>query len=374
MSRLSLAASHFMLGALALTAMSCRVYDAELVQQFSESRRTFAVQPSIDAAVDRDRYADSGEPVIVPACGNGYLEGVERCDIAIPRGQEGACPDGCNVQDGCLAYELAGQRCGARCVAKEITESVPGDGCCPSGATPDTDPDCSATCGNGVMEADETCDPPGTCPTPESCTTDRACTVAQLIGSKGTCSARCSELPITSCESGDGCCPQGCTYQVDSDCTWREPERPTGMPEAGTSPSETTEPLCMSGERCTEEELAAECSALHSGGRCHSCDCAYCAAEVARCEAISQDTGGCARVVECALQNHCQGAECLCGDNLTSCQNRPVGPCLWEIREVAGSRDYFSILLTASTPGTPLSIAMDLVQCRASHCAETCGL
>jgi hypothetical protein len=57
-----------------------------------------------------------------------------------------------------------------------------------------------------------------------------------------------------------------------------------------------------------------------------------------------------------------------------SCPNRPLGPCLWEIRDLAGSRDYYDILWTASTPGTPLAIAMNLVQCRADHCAETCGL
>jgi hypothetical protein len=142
------------------------------------------------------------------------------------------------------------------------------------------------------------------------------------------------------------------------------------MPTMPTMPS----PDAGTASTATDEQLAAECSAVHSGGRCHSCDCAYCAAEVARCESITQETGGCARVVECALQNHCQGSECLCGDNVSNCQNRPLGPCLWEIREVAGARDYLSIWWTANTPGTPLAIALALVQCRASHCAETCGL
>ena len=133
--------------------------------------------------------------------------------------------------------------------------------------------------------------------------------------------------------------------------------------------------MCMNGKKCTDEQLAAECAVVHTGGRCHSCDCAYCAANVVQCEAITKDTGSCARLIECALQNHCQGMQCLCGEaGLTLCQNRPLGPCLWEIREVAGSRDYFSILLNASTPGTALEIAMSLVQCRSDHCAETCGL
>lgn len=377
MSRLALFAPSCMLCVLALVSSSCRVYDSELLRPFGAERRAVSVVPH-DAG--SEWAAQSTEPVIVPGCGNGRVEGIERCDIAIAQGQEGACPDGCNMRDGCLTYELVGQRCGARCAPIEITESVPGDGCCPSGATRETDSDCSATCGNGVIEADETCDPPESCPTAAACRTDKVCTVAHLTGAANTCSARCQELPLAVCESGDGCCPDNCSAEVDSDC-----ERPTEMarprpqrpnPEAGTAmpAMEPQPPTCMNGERCSEEELAAECNAVHSGGRCHSCDCAYCAAEVARCEEITQETGGCARVVECALQNHCQGAECLCGDNLANCQNQPRGPCVWEIREVAGSRDYLSILWTANTPGTPLAIAMDLVSCRANHCAETCGL
>jgi hypothetical protein len=376
-SRLAAVVPHCMLSVLAFAAMSCRVYDSELLQQFGTGRR------AVTAVVDV--FADGGEPVVIPACGNGTVEGRERCDIAIARGQEGACPDGCNMRDGCLAHELVGQRCGARCAPIEITDSVPGDGCCPNGAMPETDSDCSATCGNGVLEADETCDPPESCPTQASCSTEKACTVAHVTGAASACSARCQELPVSVCESGDGCCPDACTSQVDSDCTsTEEPDLPNTTNttntstaaggEAGTATPNTNGTTCMGGDSCTEEQQAAECSAVHSGGRCHSCDCAYCATEVALCEQITKETGGCARVVECALQNHCQGAACLCGDNLTNCQNRPLGPCLLEIREVAGSRDYFSIWWTATTPGTPLAVALALVQCRADHCAETCGL
>ena len=372
MSRLATVAPHFMLCVLALAGMSCRVYDSELLQQFSAGRRT--------SATSVDTLADSGGPVIVPGCGNGRVEGREHCDIAIAQGQEGACPDGCSLREGCLTQELVGQRCGTRCAPIEITQSVPGDGCCPSGATSETDSDCSATCGNGLIEAGETCDPPESCPTAESCRTDKACTVAHITGAASTCSARCQELPVSTCESGDGCCPDRCSAEVDSDCTsGDELDRPSTTNRTTTTSSEAgtampDEPVCMSGEQCSEQEQAEECSAVHSGGACHACDCAYCAAEVARCESITQESGGCARVVECALENRCQGAECLCGDNTTSCQNRPLGPCLWEIRELAGSRDYLNIWWTASTPGTPLAIALALMQCRADHCAETCGL
>lgn len=368
MSRLSVSVPQAMLCVLALAGTSCRVYDSELLELGAGGRSDNQLNAStVDSVIDAGAGA-----FVVPACGNGRKDERERCDIAIPQGEPDACPDGCDARDGCLAEVLMGQRCGARCAPKEITESLPGDGCCPNGATPATDSDCSATCGNGMIEADETCDPAESCPRPESCKTSKACTVARLTGAAGTCSARCQELPLESCESGDGCCPQGCAEQGDRDCpTNTVTPPPSTSAEAGTSSPDS---VCKNGEQCTGEQLSAECSAVHSGGRCHSCDCAYCAAEVATCESATKDTGACSRVVECALQNHCQGADCLCGDNLANCQNRPLGPCLWEIRELAGSRDYYSIWWTASMPGTPLAVALSVLQCRTDHCAETCGL
>ncbi|HET8934149.1 MAG TPA: hypothetical protein VFN67_11940 [Polyangiales bacterium] len=366
MSRLSVVALPCVL---AIASASCRVYDSELLE-FAAGGRAVHVNANsqvLDAALD-------AEPVIIPACGNGHVEGRERCDIAIAQGEPGACPEACEMRDGCLAYQLAGQRCGARCTPIEITESVPDDGCCPTGATPDTDSDCSAQCGNGMVEQAETCDPPESCPNQESCHTTKACMTAHLTGAAGTCSAHCQELPIEVCKSGDGCCPDGCAAAEDDDCKAGAPTPPSTMTtEAGTANPET-KPTCTEGPECTAEQMQSECTMVHSGGPCHACDCTHCASNVAACEAATKDTGACSRVVECALQNHCQGIACLCGANVGSCPNRPLGPCLWEIRDLAGSRDYYDILWTASTPGTPLAIAMNLVQCRADHCAETCGL
>src|SRR6185312_6805081 len=171
---------------LCVLSVSCRVYDAELVRELAanEGNRAStsnATGPMLDAGGADAELVEAG-PVIVPACGNGRVDGRERCDIAIPVGEVGACPDGCREQDGCFAQELAGQRCGARCVPKEITESISGDGCCPKGATAATDSDCSATCGNGVIEASETCDPKESCPKPGSCTTAKKCMAARLTG------------------------------------------------------------------------------------------------------------------------------------------------------------------------------------------------
>ena len=54
-----------------------------------------------------------------------------------------------------------------------MTAFVAGDGCCPAGCNLTVDSDCSATCGNGVVEAGETCDGVN-CPT--DCNDGNACT------------------------------------------------------------------------------------------------------------------------------------------------------------------------------------------------------
>jgi hypothetical protein len=75
------------------------------------------------------------------------------------------------------------------------------------------------------------------------------------------------------------------------------------------------------------------------------------------------------------MENHCSGMQCLCGDDSVSfCQNLPRGPCMWEIRDVAGTRDFWAIFAAALSPGTPLGAALRLVDCRTQQCAAVCGL
>lgn len=74
------------------------------------------------------------------------------------------------------------------------------------------------TCNNGVIDANETCDPPGSCPT--SCPTAAdSCKPLQLNGAAATCTAVCVERIIRICNGGDNCCPAGCVPSNDSDCS-----------------------------------------------------------------------------------------------------------------------------------------------------------
>ncbi len=97
-----------------------------------------------------------------------------------------------------------------------VTACEGGDGCCPAGCSHDTDTDCSASCGNGSLEDNETCDPPDSCPT--TCSDGQACTADTLIGSSANCNAACASTPITACANDDGCCAMGCDSNSDNDC------------------------------------------------------------------------------------------------------------------------------------------------------------
>jgi hypothetical protein len=88
------------------------------------------------------------------------------------------------------------------------------------GCTVEQDRDCSASCGNSVVEKGETCDPPSLCPT--GCADDGdPCTLDRLRGAATSCTAHCEHQAILLCSgsSADKCCPTGCTAPTDVDCT-----------------------------------------------------------------------------------------------------------------------------------------------------------
>lgn len=145
-------------------------------------------------------------------CGNGTVDAGESCD------PPSACPSACDDGDPCTEDRLTGdpQDCSARCEHPLVSACQGGDGCCPVGCTNASDGDCSVSCGDGVLDPGETCDPPSSCPS--GCFDGDPCTKDLLSGSAATCSAFCTNPPITACQGGDGCCPAGCTGIADSDC------------------------------------------------------------------------------------------------------------------------------------------------------------
>ncbi|MCB9593856.1 MAG: DUF4215 domain-containing protein [Sandaracinaceae bacterium] len=184
-------------------------------------------------------------------CGNMALEGTELCDV----GSSTECPTSCDDMNSCTTDALMGSAatCDAVCAFTAITRCRRGasDGCCPMGCTAATDRDCSATCGNMVLDAGELCENGSATPCPTSCDDGNACTIDTLVGSAAACTAECSTTPVTMCSmTGDGCCPSGCSSSTDADCT----------ATCGNSVIETGE-TCDDGNTTAGDGCSATCTA-----------------------------------------------------------------------------------------------------------------
>jgi hypothetical protein len=202
---------------------------------------------------------DAGGPE--PKCGNGIREGKELCD-----GTD--CISSCEIANSCLTAALIGAAatCDAQCgEVKEITECKSGDGCCARGCTHAEDTDCSKSCGDGVVEAPELCEPTSSDrPCPTSCDDGDPCSSDTLTGTSEQCSATCSHAPITRAIKGDSCCPAHANANDDSDCS---PQCGNGVREG----SETcdgrdcpTEASCVDDDPCTMDVVVGGASSCNA--------------------------------------------------------------------------------------------------------------
>ncbi len=77
-------------------------------------------------------------------------------------------------------------------------------------------------CGDGVVDAPETCDytVPGSCVVNQTGCAPAVdkCMPAVFQGDPMQCTADCAVQPITACADGDGCCAAGCDEASDADC------------------------------------------------------------------------------------------------------------------------------------------------------------
>lgn len=127
---------------------------------------------------------------------------------------------------------------------------------------------CQLECGDGMVQPTELCDTgipagmPGACPT--DCDDGMACTTDALSGAD--CAAECVHGDITIPVNGDGCCPAGATSSADDDCAAMCGNMILEAGEAcedGTAmPCPTS---CDDGNTCTTDALtgaAASCDAV----------------------------------------------------------------------------------------------------------------
>jgi hypothetical protein len=367
----------FVIGAV-LTA--CSVYDSDLlVAERPDAVTAAALDAGIVTPTARDGQADSG-PVLGPdetppnkpatnetRCGDGQVTGVEKCDTAIADGKAGACPTDCPTVVMCTPRALNGSGCQAECVLRTLV-CQSGDHCCPGNCNSDNDTDCSASCGDGIVQESrgETCEPKSATPCKKSdadCDDHDACTVDKLTGSASNCNAACTNMPATANLTADGCCPDGANATTDGDC----------MPICGNGVREAGED-CDGGTACT-----ADCKVNGNADRdrclatattaCEKCGCMSCTAQELACRSNPDPDSNtkCQAVTACTQTNKCVGVDCYCTLLCTT-----AGPCVASIEIAAGSTDAVTIQARMMDPSNPLGRAYASDQCRSAQCASAC--
>ena len=255
--------------------------------------RLFVGCLSVVCVVNCTPGRDNGDAIAVnpQQCGNHIVEPSETCD------PPSSCPTSCNDGNVCTVDQLTGSsaNCNVACSHTSITTCTSGDGCCPAGCNANTDSDCSPTCGNGVVEPGETCDPASSCPT--SCNDGNVCTVDQLTGSSANCNVACSHTSITTCTSGDGCCPAGCNANTDSDCS---PTCGNGVVEPGETcdPPATCRTSCDDDSTCTMDQMT---------GNADNCNVA-CSHTVVATQGTPCNAGPCRSAGSCMYDGVCHNA------------------------------------------------------------------
>lgn len=275
----------------------------------------------------------SEPPIMISTCGDGVIDSGETCDPGIDSG-DGACPTTCPSVTACSVGELVGSpdSCNATCSVRVIETCVDDDGCCPAACDDTTDNDCSATCGDGVIDDGETCD--GDCGT---CDSSDACREGIATGSADNCSLECAFEPITACQDDDGCCPSGCDESTDSDCldTCGDGDVVAGEVCDGNCPTS-----CDDGDACTIDGSSGsaslcnkvcthqEITACQDGDGCCAAGCTSandddCTCTPRSCADIGATCGdaddGCGGTLSCGT---CSGAR-SCQNN--TCVDVPVG-------------------------------------------------
>ena len=217
-------------------------------------------------------------------------------------------------------------------------------------------------CGNGELNPGESCDwkiangVSGSCPmVDDACEpANEMCTVNRVVGDFMACSERCEPAPIDYCESGDGCCPVGCTNDPDAAYALRDDD---------------CMPVCGNGKR----EYQEECDGDDFGSL--------------TCDAIQPFSGGVIKCdSNCALDTrecfHCgngfiePGETCDLGNlNGASCQNQGAG--IGELRcDLASECQQYDLSRCEGTCGNGIlddGEVCDVGLIPSAHSCETLG-
>lgn len=351
------------------------------------------VPTPITVAISGDRCCPKGENANTDSdckaqCGNGAVETGESCEPS-----RGDCPSSCKSEDACMSGKLKGkpETCNAACEWSRIETCRSGDGCCPSECNQTNDSDCSAACGNGVLEDNERCESGTSTPCPTGCDDGDACTDDALLGSARNCDARCDHKKITAAMGGDGCCPAGASASTDSDCKavcgngtregsedCDDGNKRSGDGCSADCKSEQTMPTTPT-TPSTPTTTTSESQCLDLLGNptdnCSGCLCSSCQQEVLACRGAkkSDEAAQCNNVFSCAAAKGCFGLACYCQLSGNTCASgTPDGPCHKEIEAAAHSSVPSEVIARFNDTNYPLGRVTKLTTCWGSSCGSAC--
>jgi hypothetical protein len=363
---------------------ACSVYDEALVEQQHGAVRIATPDSGAGSTLlEAGPVVDGGSNEFGPdqnpnardsgtgnlRCGDGLVSSVEKCDVAIAPGSPGACPTDCPMLDTCVPRVLNGSQCQAECVLRPLT-CKSGDGCCPPGCSPETDLDCSPSCGDGIVQQSrgETCES-GTdtpCMTLADCDDKDPCTTDGLSGNEMNCNTKCTHTTVTSPKAGDACCPTGANANTDADC---KPHCGNGVKETGEDCDGTNGCSATCKLTLGPDQLAC---LQNAADECEKCACMNCTAKETACRLGTDKAANdlCNGVLVCARKNNCAGQPCYCGTAF-GCIGAN-GPCLKEIEAAAGSTDPLTINSRYMDTTMPLGRSWFADACRVMQCQSVC--
>jgi cysteine-rich repeat protein len=260
--------------------------------------------------------------------------------------------------------------CNVRCNHVNITQAINGDGCCPPGANANNDNDCTAVCGNQVVESGERCD--GNCP--GACNDNNVCTSDQLIGSG--CNRRCNFAAITAPANGDGCCPAGANANNDDSCPSMCGNGVVEPGEGCDDSNGTAGDGCASCQIETSEQMCL--GVVGNSEACATCSCRACTSVMVQCYASTDATKNarCRALVDCGRAEGCSGDDCYCGgwDPISCALGFADGPCKSEVQAAAESTSPLTIQGRSNDTFYALGRANAVAACARTQCASPCGL
>jgi hypothetical protein len=251
---------------------------------------------------------------------------------------------------------------------------------CDTALDPTCPADCNVSCGDGVVEGTETCEPPNTA----------AC--------NATCTARvqsCGDTFISGTEVCDGTnlpagTPAGSTCAAD--CLSIIPGAVTAVCNNGTVESPEVCDPPFSANNCgglstgSAADASPACGSIESAA-CTTCvegeglgifDCSTLTGNAAAGPASGQALKGlCYKLLDCMYDTNCAAADpvdCYCGNSGAACQTGGAnGKCRAEVEASLESTAFADIGARIGDPSFAGGVAVVRVDSSRSACGATCG-